>query len=95
GAAGFAVLPGLSPAMLALTMLALAVAGGACAAFALMNAGRFAYLSIEEAAAELSLIPLGEPTRAARGVRLDAPAGAHEPRGGAIEMAPPQQAAAD
>lgn len=62
GAAAFAFLPGFSLAVLALTM-----AGGACAALALGRAGRYAYRAIEEAAAEINLIPLGTPTRASRG----------------------------
>ena len=61
GAAAFAVLPGFSLAILALTL-----AAGACAALALVRAGRYAYRAIEEAAAEINLIPLGTPTRAAR-----------------------------
>jgi O-antigen biosynthesis protein len=69
GAAAFAVLPGFSVAILALTM-----AGCACAALALIRAGRYAYLSIEEAAAELKLTPLGTPTRAARIAAQSAPA---------------------
>jgi len=76
--AAFTMLPGLS-----LTMLALAAVGAACAGFALLNAGRYAYLAIEEAAAELSLIPLGAPTRAMRDATRDAPASAREPRGAA------------
>ncbi|MGC1677138.1 MAG: glycosyltransferase [Candidatus Binataceae bacterium] len=61
GAAAFAVLPGFSLAILALTM-----AGGACAALALARAGRYAYRAVEEAAGEINLVPLGTPTRAAR-----------------------------
>ena len=61
GAAAFAVLPGFSLAILALTM-----AAGACAALALARAGRYAYRAIEEAAAEINLVPLGAPARAAQ-----------------------------
>ncbi|MHB8382349.1 MAG: glycosyltransferase family 2 protein [Candidatus Binataceae bacterium] len=60
GAAAFAVLPGFSMAILALTMT-----GCACAALALAKAGRYTYRAIEEAAAGINLIPLGTPTRAA------------------------------
>ncbi|MGC1343620.1 MAG: hypothetical protein WA854_14910, partial [Candidatus Binataceae bacterium] len=61
GAAALAVLPAFSLAILALTM-----ATGACAAFALARAGRYAYRAIEEAAGEIKLTPLGAPTRTAR-----------------------------
>lgn len=61
GAAALAVLPAFSLAILALTM-----ATGACAAFALARAGRYAYRAIEEAAGEINLTPLGAPTRTAR-----------------------------
>ena len=61
GAAAVAVLPGFSLAILALTM-----AAAACAVFALARAGRYAYRAIEEAAAEINLVPLGAPARAAQ-----------------------------
>ncbi|MGH7782214.1 MAG: glycosyltransferase [Candidatus Binataceae bacterium] len=93
GAAAFALLPGLSLAILALT-----VAGGACAALALVNAGRYAFSAIEEAGAEINLIPLGTPTRAARAAAQAAsqamPAAARN-NAAAVEMAGSNQPAAD
>ena len=93
GAAVFAVLPGFSVAILAIT----AACAASAAALALFNAGRYAYRATEEAAAEINLAPLGAPTRAAtRALRAATNAAPiAEPRAARIAMAALNQTAAD
>ncbi len=73
GAAGAAVVALLGFPQTALALGALTAAAAFSAASKLVESGRAVYGAIETAAAELGLMPLGTPTRAARAERMFAP----------------------
>jgi O-antigen biosynthesis protein len=57
-----------------LGLLALTIAGGVCLAGAMVEAGAVAYRAIENCAAELNLMPMGQPVREAQAAPQAVPA---------------------
>jgi hypothetical protein len=65
GVSGFAVAAVLGFGAIAFAMGVVTAGVSICAASEAIGTGRLAYRVLEQAAAELNLIPLGQPTRAA------------------------------
>jgi O-antigen biosynthesis protein len=65
GAVGVILAAMLDLPGMAATLTALTLAGALCAISQAVESGRLAYHAVEQCAAELSLVPLGKPTRAA------------------------------